>query len=156
MVIGSNHNKKIMTKNKELEENDVDDIEEVVENNIEEKVELKDSLIETKKIKEDPSIKNKSGSVKLKLKNIRMIGTWDYGCDNKECYLCHSILQLPIRTNNKLCSDVIIGECNHGFHRECMTRWIANGNNKCPYCNINWKNNQTVSSKVYIYTKKNI
>jgi len=104
-----------------------------------------------KKIKESDTICNKAGNVKLKLKNIRIIGTWDYACDNKECYLCHTVLQLPIRTNNNLCGDIKIGDCNHGFHKECLIRWTSSGNNKCPYCDVNWTLNETVSSKVYMY-----
>ena len=41
--------------------------------------------------------------------------------------------------------EIILLNCNHGFHVECIMNWIKNDvakNRHCPICNTNFKENQ--------------
>lgn len=99
------------------------------------------------------SVEQSSQNVKLTLTNMRVVAKWDYTAENRECYLCHKDLMLPVREPNtvKINGDVYIGKCQHGFHSVCINSWIAKGNVSCPHCQNVWKATNTVGTSVYVY-----
>lgn len=91
--------------------------------------------------------------IKLTLKNMRVIATWNYTSENNDCKLCHKDLLDPVEDTitNKINGDVTIGTCKHGFHTTCINTWITKGNISCPLCQTSWKIDKNVGSSVYMY-----
>ena len=91
-------------------------------------------------------------AIKIEVKQINMVGTWDYDVENKECPICHYHLQHPTTKNiedKRIKNIVAIGECNHGAHIGCISKWL-HSNMSCPICMTTWKIKKKVSSAVYI------
>ena len=80
-----------------------------------------------------------SNTIKLTLRKLKAVATWNYTSENQECLLCKKDLMVPVKdqSNNK----VIINECNHGFHTSCINKWFNDGNTiMCPDFNTHWTN----------------
>jgi hypothetical protein len=91
--------------------------------------------------------------IKLSLNNMKVVTTWTYNCENTECKLCNKNLMMPVQEigSNKINGDVVIGNCQHGFHQVCIANWLSKSNDSCPYCLIPWKTANNVGSSVYVY-----
>jgi hypothetical protein len=93
-------------------------------------------------------------SALIKVNSIDLVGTWNYSSINKDCS-CKRSLQLPtesqINKKNIIRNNVVIGECNHGFHDECMHNKFV-----CEFCptdsNI-WKPIKTTNNVKYVMMK---
>jgi hypothetical protein len=58
---------------------------------------------------------------------------------NTECTICRCNLNANSLCNESLGrSIVVIGQCNHSFHKSCIDPWV-NKNNHCPLCFKIWK-----------------
>lgn len=57
-----------------------------------------------------------------------------------ECTICRNNLNEDSHTYQAkgLSSFVVIGECGHAFHQECLENWIKI-NPICPVCTLPWK-----------------
>lgn len=74
-------------------------------------------------------------SIKMNIKQINYVTTWQHSCFNRECPICRTSID-----NNV--NNIIIGTCGHGFHSKCIQSWHNQMNhtkNKCPVCNKNWQ-----------------
>ena len=84
------------------------------------------------------SIKKES---RFKFSDIKILTSWRYNLLlNKECTICRCSLNensLSYQTKG-LSSYVIVGECGHSFHKECLEGWIKE-NPRCPICAQKWK-----------------
>lgn len=85
--------------------------------------------------------------MRLSITGMKIIGTWNYDTDNTNCPICRENLQLPSLISKKKNTVVIIGECNHAIHQDC----INNNNTNCPICNKKWLHSNTVGGCVYMY-----
>lgn len=97
-------------------------------------------------------------NVSFDIKKITLVGTWEYDCENKDCPLCHQYLMLPTQKSiekRTIVSAIDIGECNHGYHSECINDWINKNNVVCVLCDTPWKSMKNVSSSVYVYKDAN-
>ena len=75
----------------------------------------------------------------ITVKKLKIVASWNYNTENKECSICNTDLLTPvIDYNNKLNGDIQIGSCYHGFHSVCMKKWEKK-DMSCPYCKITWK-----------------
>ena len=52
---------------------------------------------------------------------------------------------------NKINGNISVSKCGHGYHEDCITRWITNNNINCPICNVLWTDDKNISSSVYVY-----
>jgi len=110
--------------------------------------------------KEEPSkiinIENvKIPQVKLTLKKIMPVVMWEYDTINTHCIckvdLMHSVPVTDGRNTIVYKGDVIIGECEHGYHSSCITTLIKKGAVSCPTCRMDWKPISNVNPHVYVY-----
>lgn len=94
---------------------------------------------------------NKS-KIYYEINKLNIVGTWKYNTLNDKCSLCHQDLMLPTNTqNNKINGYISVSKCEHGYHEDCITRWINNNNNNCPICNVLWTDDKNISTSVYVY-----
>jgi len=72
----------------------------------------------------------------ITLKNIDLVGCWNYASKNTEC-VCNRSLQLPtatqIENKNIYRNDIVFGECGHGFHTECINSYTRTYGPMCPH-----------------------
>ena len=73
-------------------------------------------------------------SIKMNIKQINFVTTWQQPCINRECPICRISVDEP--------KNIIVGVCGHGFHQTCINSWHQqmHHDKKCPVCNQNWKN----------------
>lgn len=77
--------------------------------------------------------------IKSKIIEVNWVAKWTYKCLNSDCPICRS----SINTSDK---KVVLGECGHGFHNDCLKEWFKQTGNyerKCPVCFKIWKENRT-------------
>lgn len=77
----------------------------------------------------------------FKLKKAFLISSPNYNLpfNQKSCVICRNNLNctsLCFQNSDKE-SEIVKGNCNHAFHRECIEPWVKN-NPRCPICNKNW------------------
>ena len=79
-----------------------------------------------------------------KIDTINMVGIQytNVNTKNKSCHICHNLLEeSSIYSDNSLNTYVMIGKCNHAFHKECINRWHQDSrqNKTCPVCCEKWE-----------------
>ena len=71
---------------------------------------------------------------------VNVLTSWRHDLPlNTDCTICRCSLNedsLSYQTKG-LSSYVVIGECGHSFHRECLKGWIKD-NPRCPICASKW------------------
>jgi hypothetical protein len=93
-------------------------------------------------------------SVQIKINSIDFVGTWKYTCSNTEC-ICKRQLYLPtineIENKNINLNNVVIGECGHGLHTECLESYLKAYDGMCPFDKLKWSSkNSSVKPKYNI------
>ena len=69
---------------------------------------------------------------KFTINNIKIINSWSYNTKfNDICIICRD------NVNSESQSCIVIGECGHAFHYNCINPWIKTNLN-CPMCNEKW------------------
>ena len=96
-------------------------------------------------------------SAQIKINSIDLVGTWKYTSSNKDCICGHSI-QFPtksqIEKKNMFRNNVIIGNCSHGFHEECINKQtIKQPIIKCLNCVSDWIPKKTTNNIKYSVMK---
>ena len=92
--------------------------------------------------------------ITLSVDSLNVVATWKYDVENDMCALCHQDLMIPTQRSIRdkvINGNVTIGKCKHGFHEDCIERWIKNGNISCTVCNTTWNASKSVGSAVYVY-----
>lgn len=117
---------------------------------------MESSRIETKESVKKINIENiEIPKVKLTLKKIRPVVMWEYDTINTHCICKVDLMQSVPVTDSKNTivykGDVIIGECEHGYHSSCITTLIKKGAVSCPTCRMDWKPVSNVNPHVYVY-----
>ena len=77
---------------------------------------------------------------RFEIKSIEVLTSWRHNLPlNTDCTICrHNLNEDSVEYQNKgLVSYVVVGECGHSFHRECLTGWIKD-NPRCPICGVKW------------------
>ena len=77
---------------------------------------------------------------RFEIRNIKVLTSWRNNLPlNTDCTICRcSLHEDSIEYQNKgITSYIIVGECGHSFHRECLNGWIKD-NPRCPICNEKW------------------
>ncbi len=79
---------------------------------------------------------------KPEILNVQISAKWEWAnIYNIKCSICREYL---FETSENINSFCVIGECNHGFHNDCIIKYHKSSNcNQCPLCNNKWipKNN---------------
>ena len=93
-------------------------------------------------------------SVQIKINSIDFVGTWKYTSSNTEC-VCKRQLYLPtineIENKNINLNNVVIGECGHGLHTECLESYLKTYDGMCPFDKLKWSSkNNSVKPKYNI------
>jgi hypothetical protein len=67
--------------------------------------------------------------MKLEIKELNMVGNWEYASSNELCTICKDLL-----VNHELGDHIVKGKCNHYFHNKCFRKInvIASGKTLCP------------------------
>lgn len=89
----------------------------------------------------------------MEVEEMTMFGKWKYDIEDNTCRLCRKDLMMPTEqslSSKKITCNVDIGKCTHGFHSDCIDKWLKAGNMSCPTCTCIWNNNDTVSPSVNI------
>lgn len=78
----------------------------------------------------------------INIKSVNLRGTWSLNTINDECPICRNdildvCIDCSVATQTKSCISVM-GECNHVFHLDCITKWTKT-RNVCPLDNKQWK-----------------
>lgn len=79
----------------------------------------------------------------FEINNMKIFATWTHkNAYNTDCTICrqslnnHSIYQ---KDKDKYISTIVTNHtCNHTFHNECITSWLAANNKHCPNCSSEW------------------
>lgn len=58
--------------------------------------------------------------------------------DDTNCAICRDNIYENIIDKNIIHTEIIQGECNHCYHKNCLDTWIKQ-TNRCPLCNQEWK-----------------
>ena len=77
---------------------------------------------------------------RFEITNISIVTSWRHNLPlNNDCTICRNNLNTDSQTFlvKGISSYVVIGECDHAFHRECLEPWIKN-NPRCPICSTKW------------------
>ena len=77
---------------------------------------------------------------RFEIKSIEVLTSWRHNLPlNTDCTICrHNLNEDSVEYQNKgLVSYVVVGECGHSFHRECLTGWIKD-NPRCPIFRVKW------------------
>ena len=69
--------------------------------------------------------------IEVEIININLYNEWTWNIHNTECPIC----KIDFDEND---NDLIIGVCNHAYHKECIEMWIKR-KCICPLCNGVWK-----------------
>lgn len=71
--------------------------------------------------------------------NMNLIGSWSYNITNSECSYCKFALNQssPESYEKGIDSKVIVNTCGHGFHVECIEKWLKKSKT-CPICVQKW------------------
>ena len=64
---------------------------------------------------------------------------WEYNTFNNECPICQNSLYEPSVESKE--RNIIINCCKHGYHQECIEKWLKTKRN-CPMCKVEWKANK--------------
>lgn len=64
-----------------------------------------------------------------KITKLKLIGVWKYKCAEDDCVICCKKLDNP---------QLVVGECKHIFHKNCMEDWLKKANT-CPLDRTEWK-----------------
>ena len=80
---------------------------------------------------------------RFQINSIKFINRFEHNFPcNTECSICRESLNLPSLSyqNRNLPSYVIIGQCGHAYHQECINAWAGkNGvSDTCPLCSKKW------------------
>jgi len=77
---------------------------------------------------------------RFEIKSIEVLTSWRHNLPlNNDCTICrHNLNEDSLEYQTKgLVSYVVVGNCGHSFHRECLTGWIKD-NPRCPICGEKW------------------
>ena len=81
----------------------------------------------------------------IKLIKWNPIALWTFKIDNEDsnCTICNQKITLKciectMSTKNVNSCAISKGKCGHGFHQHCIKKWLNNGPNKCPNCQVPW------------------
>lgn len=82
---------------------------------------------------------------RFEISNLKIMTSWRHNLPlNNDCTICRcSLNENSIDYQNKgITSFIVVGNCDHAFHKECLDSWIKN-NMRCPICGVSWtfKNN---------------
>ena len=69
---------------------------------------------------------------------------WDYNTYNQECPICTNSLHEPSVESNSTIPNVRINCCKHGYHTECINKWL-NTKNNCPICKSTWQSTNYIN-----------
>lgn len=72
----------------------------------------------------------------IDIKEVNLITEWVYDIHNSDCCaICTNRFDEPSIESNKI--NICIGKCKHGYHTECIHKWISK-RNTCPLCKAAW------------------
>ena len=71
----------------------------------------------------------------IKTKNVNLISSWKYDCDQEHCGICRQTFQhgCPNCDSPNYC-PIAFGTCKHVFHFHCISQWLQQSasNYTCP------------------------
>ena len=77
---------------------------------------------------------------RFEIKSINVLTSWRHNLPlNSDCTICRNSLNEDSieYTMKGITSYVIVGQCGHSYHRECLNGWIKD-NPRCPICGDKW------------------
>jgi hypothetical protein len=89
----------------------------------------------------------------ITINNLQIHGSYEF--EDNVCTLCRGSLIGPqlqdlqeLHNNNKTLIEmkVVIGKCNHIFHRGCLQKLIKSGFLSCPTCKLVWEQQDECNS----------
>lgn len=87
--------------------------------------------------------------IKITLKKAKFfIG---YETEQENCDLCRHKLSGPSLQelkNNTIKMEIVIGNCDHIYHKTCIRDFIKSGYIFCPICHIIWEEKRTFTSQI--------
>ena len=93
--------------------------------------------------------------ININLKKLDLVINWDFSGSNQECSLCRrqlispSLQELNSDTKHLIIEgQVIMGDCGHMFHKECITNFMINNCMLCPIDKTPWKTTKILHSDV--------
>lgn len=81
---------------------------------------------------------------KWRFSEMVLVSTWSYDAPGDDCVLCKGSLTMqPTGSSSLTTPEIVQGQCNHAFHKECMDKWRYSGikgsqNTSCPIDNSNF------------------
>ena len=93
----------------------------------------------------------------ISLSKLDLVIYWDLNGPNKDCLLCKLPLLAPapqeLKTSGamsiKIDGQIVMGECNHMFHKACMTALTSSGCMSCPIDMTVWKTQRILQSGAF-------
>lgn len=79
---------------------------------------------------------------RFKFSNVKIITSTRFNVPfGDECTICRCNVNedSPQYKSKGLCSKVLVGECGHAFHEECIRGWLKiRDDPTCPFCSQKW------------------
>ena len=94
--------------------------------------------------------------LKVNIKQLNLVTNWEFNSPTKECTLCRSLLVAPSpqelsgskSKGSVIEGQIIVGECKHMFHKDCLDLFMKSGCTSCPTDKTPWKTTKTIRSGV--------
>jgi len=80
---------------------------------------------------------------RFEISNVNILTSSSFNISlNQDCTICRCNLnESSVDFQNKGTeSNIVLGQCGHAYHEECVCSWIQT-NKICPICGNNWKCN---------------
>jgi hypothetical protein len=77
---------------------------------------------------------------RFEIKDFKILSGWGFNLPtNTECTICRCNLNENslYHQDKGIDSTVVIGNCGHSFHHECIDPWVKK-NKHCPICSTVW------------------
>jgi len=92
----------------------------------------------------------------VNIKQLDLITNWEFNSPTKECTLCKNLLVAPslqeLNGSNFKGSviegQIIVGQCKHMFHKDCLNLFMKSGCTSCPIDKTPWETNKIIMSGV--------
>jgi hypothetical protein len=94
--------------------------------------------------------------VPIRFKKMHIVAYSKVNSHNEHC-VCTRSLMAPTMMELSACKvegRVLVGECKHAFHMQCINDCVKDNGGVCPICKTVWKTSTTTDVRVHVKSYK--